>query len=172
GQDLLRRQPEGRRRQDDHHRQLGRRPGQGRPAGADDRPGSPGQRDHGLWRGQAQAGAHRLRRAARVRLGGGSQGPGRQVRLRRAGRQPRPGRRRGRAGRPGAAREAPAGSAGSGGGRVRLRADRLPAFAVDADPQRAVQRPRRDRAHAVRVLRAGGADRPGQHHQAGARQPE
>ena len=41
-----------------------------------------------------------------------------------------------------------------------------------ADAQRAVQRARRDRADAVRVLRARRLERPGQHHQAGARQPE
>jgi chromosome partitioning protein len=56
--------------------------------------------------------------------------------------------------------------------RLRLRADRLPAFAVHADAERPVLGPWRDRAHAVRVLRAGRPDRPGQHHQAGACQHE
>jgi chromosome partitioning protein len=56
--------------------------------------------------------------------------------------------------------------------RLRLRADRLPAFAVHADAERPVRGAWRDRAHAVRVLRAGRPDRSGQHHQAGARQPE
>jgi hypothetical protein len=64
GQNLLRCQPEGRRRQDHHHRQPGRRAGQDRPARADGRPGPAGQRHHGLGRGQAQARTHGLRRAA------------------------------------------------------------------------------------------------------------
>jgi chromosome partitioning protein len=41
-----------------------------------------------------------------------------------------------------------------------------------AHAQRPVLRPRRGRADAVRILRAGGPHGPGQHHQAGACQPQ
>jgi chromosome partitioning protein len=43
---------------------------------------------------------------------------------------------------------------------------------IDCPPQWADLCPWRDRAHAVRVLCAGGAHRPGQHRQAGACQPQ
>ena len=66
----------------------------------------------------------------------------------------------------------PARRAGDHRCRLRLRPDRLPAVAEPAHAQRPVQRARRDRADAVRVLRARGPLRPGQHHQAGARQPQ
>ncbi len=116
GQDLLRRQPEGRRRQDHHDGEPRRRPRQGGPARADGGPRPAGQCDHGFGCRQAPVEADRLRRAARVRdhrrstraeraaEGGGLQ-------LRRPRRQPRTGRRRSGAGGSGAARPAPEGGA-------------------------------------------------------------
>ena len=53
-----------------------------------------------------------------------------------------------------APRQAPARRAGRGRRRLRLRADRLPAQPEPADAERPVQRARRHRADAVRVLRA------------------
>jgi chromosome partitioning protein len=58
--------------------------------------------------------------------------------LRRAGRQPRTGRRRGRTGQAGTPRKAPEGAPSGRDHRVRLRAGRLPAFVEHAHAQRPV----------------------------------
>ena len=59
-----------------------------------------------------------------------------------------------------------------GGSGLRLRAHRLPAVAIHADAQRLCSANGVIVPHAVRVLRARRPDGSGQHHQAGARQPE
>ncbi len=134
----------------------GRGPGQSRPARPDDRPGPAGQCDHGLRRGQAQAGDDGLRRAARIRLGG---------------------RGAGATARKGCGYDVLGANRELAGAEVELvdverREKRLklalagvdsqydfvlidcPPSLQHADAQRPVLRPRRDRAHAVRVLRA------------------
>ena len=138
-----RRQPEGRRRQDDDDDQRRRLPGRARPAHADHRPRSAGQRldrpghreprpgDVDVPRADARGAAGELHRADR------RAGP-----LRRPG-EPRPGRGRDRAG-PGVQPGDPA-AAGHRGRRrrLRLRAHRLPAVARPAHGQRAQRRPTR-----------------------------
>ena len=111
GSNLLHRQPEGRRRQDDDHRQPRRRPRPDRPARARGRPRSAGQRDDGLGHRQACARAERLRRAARERIDRRSAPTEPERRLRRARREPRAGRRGDRARRARAPRSSPAGRA-------------------------------------------------------------
>ena len=170
---LLHRQPEGRRRQDHDDRQPGRRPGPARPARAGRRPRPARQRHDGLGHRQARARPQRLRRAARER--DGRRGPADAVRK---GGYDVLGANRELAGaevelvglerRDKRLRSALA----AVGRRLRLRADRLPAEPEPADANGLCERARRDRADAVRVLRARRPVRPGQHHQAGARQPQ
>ena len=151
-----RRQPEGRRRQDDHDDQPRRLPGRARPAHADHRPRPAGQRldraghreprprDVDVPRAHARGAARELHRADR-----------RQAPVRGAG-QPRPGRRRDRAGA-GVQPGDPAAPGDRGGPRrLRLRPHRLPAVARPAHRQRPQRGPRGAGADPVRVLRARG----------------
>ncbi len=108
-------QPEGWGRQDHHHGEPGRRVGAGGPAGADGRPRPAGQCHHGLGHRQARPGAVGVRRAARIGQRGRGAGALGKGRLRPAWRQPRTGRRRGRAGPAGASRAAAACRAAGGG---------------------------------------------------------
>ena len=156
---LLHRQSKGRGRQDHHHGQPGRRPGAGRPACAGGRPRSAGQRDDGLGHRQAQARPQHLRRAARVGqhrrgqadavvkggydvLGANRELAGAEVELVALERR----------------NERLRDALAAVDGRLRLRADRLSAQPEPAHAERPVQRAWRDRADAVRVLRARGPD--------------
>jgi hypothetical protein len=172
GENFLRSKPEGRGRQDHHQRQPVRRAGQAEPARAAGRPRPPGQRHHGRGHQQGRAGVLDLPGAAgrgRCRQRAPAQ---RSRALRRAAGEPRAGRRRSRDGGTGQPRTPPEGSPGQGRRRLRFHPDRLPAGAVDADPERPGVRARRDHPDAVRVLRIGRPVGPGQHDQEGARQPE
>ena len=139
-----RREPEGRRRQDHHHRQRGGRPGPGRLHGAGHRHRPAGQRQHRARHRPPRRGAEHLRRARRGHAAGrrGAGVPGHPRPVVRA-RDDRPGRRRDRAGLAGRPRD-PAAQGHRGLPRRRastpagagLRADRLPAQPGPADGQR------------------------------------
>ena len=171
---LHHRQPEGRRRQDDHRRQ---RRGRARAAGAEgprDRPRPAGQRQHRARR-RAPPGhpvvlrsAHRrdptARRAATQ--------PAQRAPVLRAGHH-RPGGRRDRIGQHGRARRAAAHGAGRPPEpRLRLRLHRLPAVAGPADHQRARRRARGVDPHPVRVLRARGGGPVAAQHRDGQGAPQ
>ena len=145
-----------------------------RPARAARRSRSAGQRHHGLRHRQARARPQRLRRAARER------------RRRRGARQAEPEAAATTSSAPTASSPAPKsswstlerrdkrlrGALAAVDRRLRLRPDRLPAGLSLLTLNGLCARARRDRADAVRVLRARRPVGPGQHHQAGARQPQ
>ena len=160
---LLYRQSKGWRRQDHDDRQPRRRTRQGRPTSPRRRPRPARQRDDGFGHRQARPGPECLRRPARERDRRRNAAGEPERRLRRRRCQPRAGRRRDRAGRPRTARQATARRTGGHRRGLRLCADRLPAQPQPADPQRPGQCARRDRADAMRVLRARRPLRPGQH---------
>lgn len=164
-------QPERRRRQDHDRSQSGGRPGARAQACVAGGSGLAGQRHHGQRHRQARCGRLHLRPAVgrkhRRADPGDSAG-----RFRPAAGQHRPDRRRDPADAPGRARTAAQACTDADPRRIRLHPDRLPAGVVAAHAQ-CVDRGRFDhRADAVRVLRAGRADRTAGNHRSAARQPQ
>ncbi len=152
GKDPVCRQSEGRSRQDDHRRELGRRLGQVRQPYAPGRPGPAVQCDQrpescSLWNVTPWSGSA----ACTIRLPHGG------IQSSTAARQPQFPRRRIAVPRQPANRPDPGPPLGGQYQRLRLRVDRLSAFAgrIDASGVGGVHRGAD--AHPVRVLRHGGA---------------